>query len=233
MPASMDAPSPSFQLPHNSGTGYLTEPNARRLLTAAGIPTTPWQEVASIAQAVEVAATMQSAVVIKAVSPTLVHKSDVGAVKLNIVGEQAVRGACGEIAAALKKAGHELTGYLVTTMVRADAELIVGLQRDPEFGPMVMVGAGGVLVELMKDVQLCPAPLSPEQAGAMLDGLRCKPLLDGWRGSKLVDRAQLVDILVRIGQLAIQMPNLTELDINPLFIANGELVAADARAMLA
>ncbi len=227
------APASSFDLPKDLGTGYLAEPNARRLLAAAGIPVTPWREAASVAQAVEAAAALQSAVAIKAVSPTLIHKSDVGAVKLNIAGEAAVRRACEEIAAAVEQAGHELTGYLVTTMLRPDAELIVGLQRDPEFGPMVMVGAGGVLVELMKDVQLRPAPLSPEQAATMLDGLKCGPLLDGWRGGKPVDRARLIDILVRVGQLAVQMPGLTELDINPLFIADGEPVAADARAVLA
>ncbi|NYT76922.1 acetate--CoA ligase family protein [Alcaligenaceae bacterium] len=231
--ASDNAPVSAFSIPADLGTGYLTEPDARRLLSAAGIPVTPWQSVSSIDYAIDVAATMDVPVVIKAVSPTLVHKSDVGAVKLNLDSDQAVRSACNDIAAALKKEGHELTGYLVTPMIRADAELIVGLQRDPEFGPMVMVGAGGVLVELMQDVQLCPAPLTREQAGAMLDRLRCKPLLDGWRGSKPVNREQLVDILVGIGQLAMQMPGLTELDINPLFIADGQLLAADARAVIA
>ena len=153
--------------------------------------------------------------------------------RLALSGDEAVRDACLGIRAALDGTGHRLTGYLVTAMVRADAELIVGVQNDPDFGPMVMVGAGGVLVELLKDVQLCPAPLSKAQANAMVDRLRCRPLLDGWRGRPAVDRNALADVLVRLGALAAALgPRLQELDINPLLIARGRLLAADARAVL-
>lgn len=223
---------PAFSIPEDLGSEYLLETDARRLLEAVGVPTTPWRFARNVDEAVVAARQLGGTVVVKAVSPTLIHKSDVGAVKLNLSDAAAVSKACDEIAVALRKNSHELSGYLVTTMMHADAELILGIQRDPEFGPMIMVGAGGVLVELMKDVQLCPAPLSSAQAAAMLDGLRCKPMLDGWRGRKPVDRPKLIDVLVRLGALATSLPNLAELDINPLMVVDGNVVAADARVVL-
>ena len=174
-------------------------------------------------------------VVIKAVSARIVHKSDVGGVKLGIEGDEAVRQACDEIAAAARTAGvAELDGFLVTQMWRADTELIAGVQRDPDFGPLVMVGAGGVLVELLRDVQLAPAPLSHATARAMVERLRCLPLLTGYRGRPKADLDRIADVLVRLGQMAAaEGSRLRELDINPLFIAGDRVAAADARATLA
>lgn len=223
----------SFPIPTNLGTGYLSEPKARELLESAGIPTSVWGVARSVEDAITVAATFTSPAVIKAVSKTLVHKSDIGAVKLNILGAENVRIACNNISKAVQKAGHELDGYLVTEMLDADAELILGIQRDPDFGPMIMVGAGGILVELLKDVQIAPAPLNAARAKILLDQLKCKPMLQGWRGRKPVNWDQLVDVLVRLSHLAIHCPDILELDINPLMIVNGNVVAADARAVLA
>ena len=150
-------------------------------------------------------------------------------------GDAAVRQACNDIAAAARAAGVEtLDGFLVTEMWRADTELILGVQRDPDFGPLVMVGAGGVLVELMKDVQLAPAPLSHATARAMLGRLRCLPLLTGYRGRPAADLDAIADTMVRLGALAADTSaRLSELDINPLFIAGDRIAAADARATLA
>lgn len=213
-------------------SGFLTEPQARSLLESADIPLVPWHLALDADQAVRAAQDFGQSVVIKAVSPTLIHKSDIGAVQLNLDSEAKVREACQKIQAALQQAGHALEGFLVSPMLKAEAELIVGIQRDPDFGPMVMLGAGGVLVELLKDVQLCPAPLSAEQALAMLDNLRCRPLLEGWRGRKPMDKEKLVHILVQLGQLAVALPRLAELDINPLLIVDGQPMAVDARATL-
>lgn len=157
---------PGIQVPADLPGGFLTEPDARRLLEAAGIPTTRWQFAADTEAAVQAARALGDAVAIKAVSARIVHKSDIGGVKLGLRGDAAVRQACNDIAAAARAAGVEtLDGFLVTEMWRADTELILGVQRDPDFGPLVMVGAGGVLVELMKDVQLAPAPLSTPRRG--------------------------------------------------------------------
>jgi len=213
--------------------GFVTEPDARRLIEGAGIPTTQWRFAETAEQAASAARDIGGAVAVKAVSPTLVHKSDLGVVKLRCEGDAAVLLACASIAQTMAAAGHALQGFLVTEMVNADAELIAGIQHDPDFGPMVMVGAGGVLVELLHDVQLCPAPLCAQQAQAMLNALRCRPLLGGWRGRPPVDAQQLVDVLVALGHLAVALPALKELDINPLMVANGRVVAADARALMA
>ena len=226
---------PGIQVPADLPGGFLTEPDARRLLEAAGIPTTRWQFAADTEAAVQAARALGDAVAIKAVSARIVHKSDIGGVKLGLRGDAAVRQACNDIAAAARAAGVEtLDGFLVTEMWRADTELILGVQRDPDFGPLVMVGAGGVLVELMKDVQLAPAPLSHATARAMLGRLRCLPLLTGYRGRPAADLDAIADTMVRLGALAADASaRLCELDINPLFIAGDRIAAADARATLA
>jgi acetyl-CoA synthetase (ADP-forming) len=229
------APGPACEFPQGLTSGFVTEPGARRLIEAAGIPTTRWRQAATAEEAVAAAREIGGAVALKAVSAQIVHKSDMGAVQLNVRGDEAVRAACEAIAAAARAAGVPvLDGYLVTEMWKADAELILGIQHDPDFGPMVMVGAGGVLVELMKDVQLAPAPLSHATARAMLDALKSRALLTGFRGRPPADLDAIADALVRLGALAVaSQGRLRELDINPLFVAGDRIVAADARATLA
>ena len=225
---------PDVAVPADLPSGFLTEPHARRLLEAAGIPTTRWQFAADAEAAVLAARELGNAVAIKAVNAHIVHKSDIGGVKLGVQGDAAVRQSCADIAAAAQAAGAgALDGYLVTEMWRADTELILGVQRDPDFGPLVMVGAGGVLVELMKDVQLAPAPLSHKAALALLNKLRCLPLLTGYRGRPHANLDAIADVMVRLGALAASSERLRELDINPLFIAGDRIAAADARATLA
>ncbi|WP_198971735.1 acetate--CoA ligase family protein [Xylophilus sp. ASV27] len=228
-------PGPAPVMPAGLAAGFVTEPDARRLVEAAGIPTTRWQFAATAEQAVDAARSLGGAVAIKAVSARIVHKSDIGAVRLGVQGDDAVRSACAAIAAAAQAAGvAALDGYLVTEMWKADTELILGIQHDPDFGAMVMVGAGGVLVELLKDVQLAPAPLSHATARRMLDALKSRPLLAGYRGRPPADLDAIADALVRLGALAAACGGrLRELDINPLFIAGGRIAAADARATLA
>ena len=228
-------PLPGCGVPDDLPSGFLTEPDARRLLEANGIPTTRWMFAKNAEAAVQAAQDIGSAVAIKAVSADNVHKSDIGGVRLGVQGDDAVRAACDGIAEAARTAGvPALDGYLVTEMWKADSELILGIQNDPEFGPLVMVGAGGVLVELMKDVQLRPAPLSHAMARDMLDGLRSRALLTGFRGRPPADLDAIADVLVRLGSLAASSGGrVRELDINPLFVAGDRIVAADARATLA
>lgn len=232
-PMPVAAPLPGTGVPVDLPSGFLTEPDARRLLEANGIPTTRWAFAPDAEAAVRAAREIGGAVAIKAVSAAIVHKSDIGGVRLGVQGDDAVRVACRGIVDAARAAGvAALDGFLVTEMWRADAELILGIQNDPEFGPLVMVGAGGVLVELMKDVQLAPAPLSHAAARAMLDGLRSRALLTGFRGRPPADLDAIADVLVRLGSLAAH-GRVRELDINPLFVAGDRIAAADARATLA
>lgn len=234
-PEPLAPPPVQATLPAGLPTGFLTEPDARRLLEANGIPTTRWAFARDADAAVRCARELGGEVVVKAVSAAIVHKSDVGAVRLGLRGDEAVAQACGAIAQAARQAGVErLDGFLVTEMWRADTELILGMQQDPDFGPFVMVGAGGVLVELMKDVQLAPAPLSHDTALRMLRSLRSVALLQGFRGRPPADLDAIAEVMVRLGALAAGSEGrLRELDINPLFVAGGRIVAADARATLA
>jgi acetyl-CoA synthetase (ADP-forming) len=233
-PEGQDTAVQAIEWPTGLTAGFQTEPDARRLIEAAGIPTTRWRFAATADEAVRAADEIGGPVAIKAVSQRIVHKSDIGAVRLGVEGEAAVHEACDAIADAARAAGVTgLDGYLVTEMWKADAELILGIQRDPDFGPLVMVGAGGVLVELMKDVQLAPAPLSHATGRAMLDRLKSKALLTGYRGRPAADLDVIADALVRLGALAASAQGrIAELDINPLFVAGDRIVAADARATL-
>lgn len=216
----------------SSNTRYLTEPEARERLSQASLPFSPWLMAKTTDQAVDALARFGAACVVKAVSTTLIHKSDAGAVKLNITTDSDMRAACQAIDSNLSALGHKLDGFLVTPMLSADAELILGIQRDPVFGPMVVLGAGGTGVELLKDVQMLPAPISKAQAMAMIRQLRCLPLLQGWRGKTPADLAQLADLVVAVSDLAINTEGLAELDINPLMLVDGQFWGADARAVM-
>lgn len=211
--------------------GFLTEPESRDLLTRAGIPVTDWRLAITADEAVAARVALGGACVVKGVSQTLVHKSDVGAVRLNLKTDSEIRQACQAIDTALQQAGHALQGFLVTRMVVAQAELILGIQKDPAWGPLVVIGAGGTLVELLHDIQMMPAPVSLAQARAMVADLRCLPLLKGWRGSRPADLETLAGLIVATGELALRDSALQELDINPLMLVDGRFVAADARAV--
>jgi acyl-CoA synthetase (NDP forming) len=169
------------------------------------------------------------------VSRTVVHKSDAGLVRLSLADRAAVEAAYAEVFGTLKRLDPAAEECLVSEMVVDALELILGAKRDPQFGAVVMVGAGGVLVELMRDIELALAPLSPETAEAMLRRLRVWPLLQGFRGQPRRDIAAVVDALVKLGGLATALEGrLLELDVNPLLVGReGEgAVAADARAVL-
>ncbi len=220
----------------NPRPGYLSEPEAKALLASAGLRVTREQRVRSAAEAGRAADAIGYPVVLKGVSNTIVHKSDAGLVRLGLRDRAAVETAFAEVFRTLKRLDPAAEECLVAEMVAGGLELIVGAKRDPQFGPVVMVGAGGVLVELLKDVEVALAPLSREIAEAMLRRLRVWPLLQSFRGQPRRDIAAVVDALVKIGQLAAALDGrLLELDINPLLVGReGEgAVAADARAVIA
>jgi acyl-CoA synthetase (NDP forming) len=217
--------------------GRLTEPEAKRLLAQYGIPVTREAVVRDGDSAAEAARKIGFPVVLKAVARDLVHKSDIGAVKLRLADEAAVRIAFDEIARAVNQAmpGAALDGCVVQEMVRGEAELIIGARRDPQFGPLVLVGFGGVLVEVLEDVQIALAPVSREEAFAMLRRLKLWPVLDGARGRPKLDVEAVADILCRLGWLAADLGTvLGDIEVNPLMVrASGQGgTAADARGML-
>jgi acetyl-CoA synthetase (ADP-forming) len=224
-------------MPAGLPEGMLTEVEAKRLIAAYGIPTTRERSAPDAETAVRAAAAIGYPVALKGVSRAVVHKSDFGLVRLGLAGAQVVRAAFADIAAALDRAAPgTMEGCLVQEMAQGGVvEVILGARHDPEYGPMVLAGLGGVLVEVLRDVQSAPAPLSAADAEAMLRRLRLWPVLAGVRGRPVADIAAAADALVRLSWLAADLgPRLAELDINPLILrAQGRgAIAVDGRAML-
>ena len=217
--------------------GLLTEPEAKGLLAAAGVPVTSEVMCPDVDAAVQAAREIGFPVVLKGVVRGLIHKSDAGAVKLNIPDVAAVRSAFAHIQDAIADAALEAAfqGSLVTEMaVDGIAEAFVGSAWDPQHGPGVLVGAGGIFVEVVKDVKLAAAPVSTAKAHAMIESLQTFPLFDGARGRPKADVAALADIVHRVSLLAAHLgPRLKELDVNPVIVrAAGEgALAVDARAV--
>jgi acyl-CoA synthetase (NDP forming) len=155
-----------------------------------------------------------------------VHKTELGGVRLGLDDADALRNAYRELAAVTP---DPLAGVLVQPMVGHGTEIIVGVVRDPQFGPLVMLGAGGVLVDLLDDRAFRLAPLAAAEADTMIGELPLARLLDGYRGAPVVSRAALRDVLVRIAALAADLPEIAELDVNPLVGTDDGLIAVDAR----
>jgi len=211
----------------------LTEWRSKQILEAYGIPVTKEILAVSVDQAVAAANKIGYPVAMKIMSPDLLHKSDIGGVMLDIADAQAVEKAYSELLerAAEKSPAALIEGVLVQEMLKPGVEMIIGVKKDPVFGPAIILGLGGIFVEVLKDVATRVAPLRKEDARAMLDELKGRALLEGVRGSLPRDTEALVDILVRVSRLAIEMEDLVqEMDINPLIVQpRGEgAVAADA-----
>ncbi|WP_165982325.1 acetate--CoA ligase family protein [Dankookia rubra] len=212
-------------------SGALTEAEAKRLAAGYGIPVTRESFAATEAEAAAAAEAIGFPVVLKGVSRAVVHKSDLGLVKLGLGDTGAVRAAH----AALRAAPLPLDGVLVQEMACGEAELILGARHEPGLGAFVLVGTGGVLVEVLRDVQLAPAPLRPADARAMLRRLALWPVLEGVRGRPALDVEAVIDALVRLSWLATDLgERLVEMDLNPILLrAAGEgCIAVDARATL-
>jgi acyl-CoA synthetase (NDP forming) len=218
------------------GAGALTESEAKRLVGTYGVHVAPEALVRTADDAAVAAGRIGYPVVLKGVSRAVVHKSDAGLVCVGLADEAALREAFAAVQTTLDRIAPDANeGCVVQEMVRGEAELILGTQYDADFGPMVLVGFGGILVEVLKDVRLAPAPVSHARAHAMLRELAFWPVLQGVRGRPALDVEAAADALVRLSWLAADLgPRLVELDINPLIVraANGGAVAADARATL-
>ena len=214
--------------------GLLNENEAKRLLAAAGVPVTRERLARDADEAARIAAEIGFPVVLKAQARDLSHKSDAGGVVLGLASAAEVRDAFRAIADRVRsRAKVDLEGCLVQEMVRADAEIIVGSRWDEQFGAMLLVGIGGTLVELLKDVRLVPAPVSAQAASALLRSLKLAPLLTGYRGKPPVDLDAVGAVIARVSQLVANLgPRLAELDANPLLVTQSRAVVADARAVL-
>jgi len=209
----------------------LDEAQSKEVLRAYGIATAEEALVTSRTAAIEAAGRIGYPVVLKAVSAELLHKSDVGAVVLDLASPEQLAAAYDDMAQRLQR--HRLTGMLVCRQVRGGLELVLGLHRDPEMGLVVMAGSGGVLLELIKDVTFCAPPVSPEKARDMLARMRGARLLAGYRGSPALDADALVNALVALGQLAVDLEDVVQsVDINPFVALPQGGLALDALIVL-
>jgi len=215
------------------GQGWLTPDEVDELLRIYGIPTPQAVVAKTPAEAMEAARQIDGPVAVKLVSETITHKTDIGGVRLGLESPEAVFDAHAGMQRRIEDAGlgGQMDGVLVQQMVTGGLELIVGASVDPAFGPTLMVGLGGVNVEILDDVAVRIFPLRDVDAAEMLDSLRGKALLAGYRDRPAADVAAVKDILLRVSQMVGDHPELAELDINPLSVfAPGEgAVALDAR----
>ena len=217
------------KLAGSPGGGWLELDQAAGLLAACGLPVLPTRGAATAAQAAAAAEAVGFPVVLKARSGDVVHKSDVGGVALELADSEAVRAAYETMQARL---GAQMGGAVIQPMAPPGVEAIVGLAADPEFGPVVMAGLGGVLTDLLQDRAFAVPPLEPGAADAMVASLRAAPLLDGYRGAPKADRQALVAVLEQVARIAEEVPELVELDLNPILVSSAGAVAVDCKARL-
>lgn len=218
---------------HKAGVKALPEPDCKAVLTQLGVPVPASRLITDVAQVADAVAALRAPLVLKVVSASVVHKSEFGGVLLKLHTQKDVEQGISTMKAKLAEKGVEANCWLLEEMVPSGIEMVVGALRDPEFGPMVMVGFGGIFVEVNQDVSFRLCPIGRNDAREMIDGLRGAALLKGARGTRPVNTEALVDVLMHIGSengLMMRYPELIdEIDLNPL-IANAEsAVAVDAR----
>ncbi len=215
--------------------GYLEPADAFRILECYGIPTVRSRLVASREEVPPAAAGIGYPLVLKAVAPDVVHKSEAGAVEVDIRDPQELAEALARMEAALTRAGHSPQGYLIQELARGGHETIFGISTDPRFGPLLMFGLGGKYVEVFRDVRFGVTPLAPAEADEMIRGIRGFALLQGVRGEHGADLDFLREVLLRLAQLAQDHPEIEELDINPFLAApdRAHSRALDVRIRLA
>jgi acetyltransferase len=221
-------PIPEIPAPDQPAEGWLDVAACFGLLEQAGIPTAPWRVAASVEAVPEAASAVGCPCVVKAALPSSVHKSDIGAIRLGLGDPIEAQRAAAELRRSLGA-----TSFLVQRLVGPGVELLVGVVRDPGFGPVITVGLGGIWVEALADVAMRLAPIGEDEALSMLDELRGRRVLDGLRGRPAADRAALGRLIARVSQMAAASPWLAELDLNPVIADPSGAVVVDARARVA
>lgn len=216
------------------GRLQLTEVEAKNILCEAGIPVVETRLACSKKEAISVSKEIKFPVAMKIVSPDISHKSDVGGVKLGLNNPTRVAHVYMEMMASLKKTlpHARIDGVSMQRMVPPGMEVIIGMTKDPQFGPLLMFGLGGVQVELLKDVSFRIVPISPKEAREMIAKIKSYPLLKGYRGKEPVDIPFLEELLVRVSEFVEMNPEVKELDLNPIFAYKKGALAVDARIIL-
>ena len=216
-------------LGRNQPGGWLTLAQCTRLLNCYGIPLATWRSADDANAAGAAAKQLKGPLALKAVVPGLLHKSDAGAVAVGLAGADEVRKTARVMADRLAANDLQIESFIVQSMAPPGIEMLVGMVQDPTFGPVVACGAGGVAVELTGDVGFRLAPLTERDATELIDGLKVRPLLRGYRGSPPSDVAALRDVVLRVGLLADGVSAIAELDLNPVVAGAGGSIVVDVR----
>lgn len=216
------------------GRTVLTEIESKAVLNAAGIKTVDTRLSASKEEAITLSNQIGFPVVMKIASPDISHKSDAGGVKVGLKNEDEVAAAYDEIFSNIKKncPGAKIDGVSVQYMARSGIEIIIGMLKDPQFGPVLMFGLGGILVEVLKDVSFRIVPLTRRDAREMIKEIKGYTLLKGYRGHEPADIAYLEDLLLKISDFCEKTPELKELDLNPVFAYKEGGAIVDARMVI-
>ncbi|HEX7628794.1 MAG TPA: acetate--CoA ligase family protein, partial [Candidatus Methylomirabilis sp.] len=237
LPADRERVAAMFQEVRRQGRNQLAEREAREVIAAYGFRLPQNVLTRTVDEAVAAATRIGFPVALKIVSHEILHKTDVGGVRLNLPDADAVAQGFGSIDASVRRffPSAVIQGIAVQEMVAGGKEVILGMTRDPSFGPLLMFGLGGIYVEVLKDVAFRVAPIGPDEAEAMIREIRSFPLLRGVRGEKPSDMAAMVEALERLSQLCTDFPEILELDVNPLLVKpeGSGAVAIDARLALA
>ena len=206
---------------------------SRDIMELAGIPFNRSGLATTSAEAASIADGIGYPVVMKIVSEQVIHKTEVGGVRINIGTEEEVRRTFEDIVESIKEQVPEavIDGILIEEMANG-TELIIGTTTDPQFGPMIMFGIGGIFVEVYKDVSFRLIPITPNDAREMMEEIKGKALLEGIRGLPRADPEQVVDILLAVSKLIEGNPDIDEMDINPLLLTERGIIAVDARIIL-
>ena len=228
------AKQPIIDKAKSEGRTLLTEIEAKELLKQAGISVIDTRLATSKEAAITISQQLGLPVVLKIASADVVHKSDAGGVKLGLSTATQVGKAYDDIMKSIKKhyPKAKIEGVSVQKMARPGVEVIIGISKDAQFGPVLMFGLGGVLVEILKDVSFRIVPLVPRDAKEMIREIKGYPLLEGYRGSEPVDVANLEKMIIKVSDFIEKNPEVAELDLNPIFAYSDGAVAVDARVIL-
>ncbi|MEE8352962.1 MAG: acetate--CoA ligase family protein [Dehalococcoidales bacterium] len=218
----------------SEGRSLLTEVEAKDLLKQAGVSVVDTKLATSREEAIALSGKLGLPVALKIASSDVVHKSDAGGVKLGLETADQVGEAYDEILASIGKAfpDAKIQGISVQSMARSGVEVIIGMSKDAQFGPVLMFGLGGILVEILKDVSFRIVPLAKRDAAEMIREIKGYPLLEGYRGSEPVDVANLEAMVLQVSEFVDKNPDIKELDLNPVFAYGDGSVAVDARVVL-
>ncbi|MEA2071475.1 MAG: acetate--CoA ligase family protein [Asgard group archaeon] len=214
---------------------FLLEPESKTIMKEIGIATPDFRIATNEKEAKKFANELGYPIVMKIISPQIVHKTDAGGVRLNINSTNEAKKTFNEIIKTVKKydSSAQIKGILIEKMKPSTTEIIIGITRDTTFGPAVMFGLGGIFVELFKDVSFRIAPLTEKDAHEMIREIKGLPLLQGFRGAPNVDLSLIVRLLVKISKFAMEyIDDIKEIDLNPIFAYEKELQVVDARIIL-